>query len=256
MKTLKLLVLSVLVVAACNKKEEKPAPPPPPPPAADAAPMMGSGSAGSGSDMGSGSAAMGSGSAAGSGSDMAKAPTTPAIDDNEDHVVVMAHHKPAKPTDPVTVRFEKFKVTKATFDPKKIEGGKATIELDLSSIKTDSSKRDDHLKSPAYLDIAKFATATIDVANVKKLRAPADKSGKMNDDKTFSADATVKFHGVTKKYPVTFTVLEQKDDSIRIKAEQDFSRLDFKIGTDPAKDNQQQVDTPLTIQVVLTLKKT
>jgi len=213
---------------------------------------MGSAGSGSGSaagsdmGMGMGSATMNGGSGgSAAGSDTAKAPTTPAVDDNEDHIVVMAKHKPSKPTDPVTVRFEKFKVVKATFDPKKVEGGKAQIEIDLSSLKTDSSKRDDHLKSPAYIDVGKFATATIDIANVKK-----------KADKTFTADATVKFHGATKKYPVTFDVIEQKDDSIRIKGEQEFSRLDFNVGTDPAKDAQQQVDTPLTIQVVLTLKKT
>ncbi len=267
MKTWKTLVLCTMLAAApaCKKKEDKA--PTPVTEGSGSSAMAGSGSAapvaaGSGSDTmaGSGSAMAGSGSAmAGSGSDTAmagsgsamagsdaaKAPTTPAVDDNEDHVVVMAKHKPAKPTDPVTVRFEKFKVVKATFDPKKIEGGKAEIELDLSSLKTDSSKRDDHLKSPAYIDVSKFATATIDIGNVKH-----------KADKTYSADATVKFHGVTKKYPVTFDVIEQKDDSIRIKGEQEFSRLDFKVGTDPAKDAQQQVDTPLTIQMVLTLKKT
>lgn len=40
------------------------------------------------------------------------------------------------------------------------------------------------------------------------------------------------------------------------KGERTFSRLDFSIGSDPAKDSQQQVDTELTIQMVVTLKKT
>lgn len=174
------------------------------------------------------------------GSDTAKA--RPANDD--DHIVVLAKHTPSKPTDPVVVRFDKFKVVSATFDPDKIEGGQATIELDLSSLRTDSRERDDDLRSPKFIDVGNFATATIDIANVKT------KTGK-----TFSADATVKLRGMTKTYPVTFDVIAQDGDSIRIKGEYTFSRLDFSVGSDPAKDSQQQVDTELTIQMVLTLRK-
>ena len=52
----------------------------------------------------------------------------PSIADNEDHITVLGKHRPAKPSDPVQVRFEKFRVVKASFDPKKVEGGTATIE--------------------------------------------------------------------------------------------------------------------------------
>jgi polyisoprenoid-binding protein YceI len=166
---------------------------------------------------------------------------TPAAAD--DHIVVLAKHTPSKPTDPVTVRFDRFKVVHASFDPKTIEGGRATIELDLASLRTGSSERDDDLKSPTYIDVGKFATATIEIANVKK-----------KADKTFTADATVQLRGTTKSYPVTFDVIQQNDDSIQIKGEHTFSRLDFSVGTDPAKDSQQQVDTELTIQMVLTLR--
>ena len=162
-----------------------------------------------------------------------------------DSIVVLAKHSPGKPTDPVQVRFEKFKVTKATFDPKKIEGGKATIEIDATSLKTGEDKRDAHLNTPDFLDTAKFAKITVDIDKVKK-----------KADKTFTAEATVKAHGVTKKYPVTFDVIDQQADSIRIKGESTFSRLDFKVGKDPKEPKAAPVDTELTIQLQLTLKKT
>jgi polyisoprenoid-binding protein YceI len=167
---------------------------------------------------------------------------TPASAD-DDHIVVLAKHTPSKSTDPVVVRFDKFKVVSASFDPKTIEGGRATIELDLASLRSGSSERDDDLKSPAFIDVGTFATATIEIANVKTKAA-----------NTFTADATVKLRGTTKSYPVTFDVIQQTDDSIRIKGEHTFSRLDFSVGTDPAKDSRQQIDTALTIQMVLTLK--
>jgi polyisoprenoid-binding protein YceI len=180
------------------------------------------------------------------GSSTPAAPAPSAVpDDSTDHITVLAHHQKPKPTDPVRINFEKFRVVKASFDPAKIEGGTATIELDLASFRTGSDERDEHLKSPAYLDVGKLATATITIDHVKQ------KAGT-----TYTADATVAAHGMTKTYPVTFDVLDAKDDHVRIKGEHTFSRLDFGIGTDPAANPEESVGTDLTIQLALTLAKT
>lgn len=169
-----------------------------------------------------------------------------AADAEPDSIIVLAKHTEAKPDDPVQVRFEKFKVTKATFDPKKIEGGKATIEIDANSLKTGADKRDAHLNTPDFLDTAKNPTITINVDKVKK-----------KADKTYTAEATVKYRGVTKKYPVTFDVLDTTADSIKIKSEVNFNRLDFKVGPADSPDPKKNpVQTGLVLQANLTIKKT
>jgi len=162
-----------------------------------------------------------------------------------DSIVVFAKHTPDKPTDPVQVKFEKFTVTKATFDPKKIEGGKVTIEIDATSLKSGDDKRDAHLNTGDFLDTSKFPKIVVDIDKVKK-----------KADKTFTAEATVKFRDVTKKYPVTFDVVDQKADSIRIKGESAFSRLDFKVGKDPKEPKSAPVQTDVVIKLQLNLKKT
>jgi polyisoprenoid-binding protein YceI len=207
------LAFTLVAAPACKKHEDKP-------------PTPATGSAGS--------------ATAGSAAEPTTAPEAEA-----DHITVLAHHKKPKPSDPVRINFETFKVVKADFDPQKIEGGTATIELDLSSFHTDSDERDEHLKSPAYLDVGKLATATIAIDNVKQ---------KAGD--TYTADATVTAHGMTKTYPVTFDVLERAADHIKIKGTHAFTRLDFGIGTDPAQNAEEQVGTDVTIEVVLTLAKT
>lgn len=158
-----------------------------------------------------------------------------------DSITLYASHAKKKPTDPVTLAFEKFTVRKAQFDPKKIEGGTAEIEVDLASLKSDSAKRDGHLKSPDYLDVANNGTMTISVANVKK-----------KADKTFTADATVKLKGVSVKMPVTFDVVDTTADSIHVKGEHDFTRKDVGIG----KDEGDVVGQEIKIAVDLTLKNT
>jgi polyisoprenoid-binding protein YceI len=168
-----------------------------------------------------------------------------AADPEPDSIVVLARHTEAKPDDPVKVQFTSFKVVKTSFDPKKIEGGKATIEIDATSLKTGADKRDAHLNTPDFLDTKKFPKITVDIDKVKK-----------KSDKTFTAEATVKFRDVTKKYPVTFDVVDQTADSIRIKSEVKFSRLDFKVGQDSKDPKVAPAQPELVMQVALTLKKT
>jgi len=172
----------------------------------------------------------------------------PAPPADGDRVEVLARHLPAAgqadlDSDPVVVHFARFDVTKASFDPKNLEHGTATLELDVASLKTGSDERDDDLKSREFLDVARFATVTIAVGNVKK-----------QADTRYTADATVACHGVSKTYAVTFEVLATTADTVRIKGEHAFSRLDFAIGIDPAKDPTERIDTALIIQWVVTLK--
>ncbi|MBA3822106.1 MAG: YceI family protein [Deltaproteobacteria bacterium] len=247
MKTLKLLVLATVVALApaCNKKKEEGKAPPVVTDMSGGA-AMGSGSAMAGSDMAGSAGSAGpdmAGSAGSAAMGSAGSAAAAVVDPNADYIGVYAEHAEKKPDDPVQVRFERFKVVKATFDPQKIEGGSATIELDLASAKSGSEKRDAHLASPDYIDSSKFTTATIVVDKVKKQAG-----------NTYTATATVKLRDVEKKYPVTFEVVEAKEDWVRVKGEHKFARLDFKVGKAPSKD--EGVAQDLTVKLQLTLKKT
>lgn len=236
MKTLNLIVLAaaIAVAPACKKKKTEPAPTQP----------SGSSMAGTGSSMtppppdpGSASGA-GSDTMAGSGSQAAATPATDA-----DFITVLAEST-QQPGDPVDVKFEKFSVKKASFkDATNLEGGTATIEVDLASLKTDSDKRDKHLMTADYIDTSKFTTMTIDVANVKK-----------KGDKLYTADAKVKLRGIEKTYPVTFEVVDAKDDWVRVKGEHKLARLDFKVGKEKLGPDE-AVAHELTVKLQLTLKK-
>ena len=161
--------------------------------------------------------------------DTADAPAAGA-DADADFILAEVAHEPTKEGDPVQVKFEKFKVVKADFDPKTIEGGTAEIEIDLASLSSGVEKRDNHLRSADYFDVAKMGTARVVVKDVKKGADPD----------TFTATAEVDLHGVKKSMPVTFQVVERTDDGIRVKAEQQLTRKDFKIGKakgDPTSDS-------------------
>lgn len=219
MKKLSFLMLAAaLAFTGCNKKKEEPkAPPAPAEPAPAPAPAP--------------------------EAKPAEPPPAPAPAAAADSISVFATHNPAKEGDPVEVKIEAFKVVKATFDPANLEGGTAELELDMNSITTNNQKRTDHLKTPDFIDVAKFATANVKIDNVKKTA-----------DNKYSADAAINFHGKEKKYPIAFDVVETMADGVKISVEHKFSRMDFGVGGDP-NDPKGGVSAELTLKASLTLKK-
>lgn len=92
----------------------------------------------------------------------------------------------------------KFKVYKGTVSSKSdldFTDAKIEFTVDAASINTDDEKRDGHLKSPDFFDVAKYPEITF----VSKSMKP----GKIKGTYTLVGDLTV--HGVTK--PVTLTAI-------------------------------------------------
>jgi polyisoprenoid-binding protein YceI len=174
--------------------------------------------------------------------------TDPAAGDEDgDYIRIKAEHAPSKPGDPVAVKVEKFEVVSASFDAAKPEASKVELRLDLASIRSDSDKRDTHLKSPDYLDVGKHATATIKVSDVKRAAPGADPVGR------YTAKAEITARGKTVTWPVEFEVVEAKDDSVRVKANHTFNRTDLAIGKAAAAGDS--VADKVTVEMALTLKK-
>jgi polyisoprenoid-binding protein YceI len=81
------------------------------------------------------------------------------------------------------------------FDAKKPEASKINVQIDTASINTGNPKRDGHVKSPDFLDVAKFPKMTFVSKSVK----PDGAGG-------FVVTGDLTLHGVTK--PVTLKVTE------------------------------------------------
>jgi polyisoprenoid-binding protein YceI len=229
----KLLVTAIaltLAVTGCKKKEETPAAPPAP-----ATATGGTAPATGGTAPATGGTAPATGGTAPATGGTAQTP-----DPTADYLRIAADHvDPAKGK--VDVIFSKWTVKAAKFDPANLEGGTAEIEVDPSLLASGIDKRDAHLKTADYLDVVKFPTATVKVANVKK-----------TGDKAYTAEATVNIHGVEKTWTLPFEVVSSTADSVQIKFNYPFSRADFSIG--PVEvDN---VKTEVELQGQLTLKNT
>jgi polyisoprenoid-binding protein YceI len=177
-------------------------------------------------------------SAAASAADPAPIPDS----DKSDYLVVYGGHAPAKPTDPVVVRFEAIKVTKVQFArpvAKGLEGAAAEFQIDVSSLKTGVDNRDRHLKSPDYLDAAKFSTITVQVSKPRRIAGDQ-----------YEAPARLTVRGKTYDWKVRFTVVEKLADGVRIRGEHKFSRKDIAVG----KESGDGVGQDLLVRLQLTLR--
>lgn len=83
-----------------------------------------------------------------------------------------------------------------TVDRENLEKSSVDATIDVGSISTANEKRDNHLKSPDFFDVANFGTATF-----------KSKSWKKTGDDTYDITGDLTLHGVTKEVVLNATLL-------------------------------------------------
>ncbi|MEO7597945.1 MAG: YceI family protein [Opitutus sp.] len=83
-----------------------------------------------------------------------------------------------------------------TVDRENLEKSSVDVVIDVDSVSTANEKRDNHLKSPDFFDVAKFATSTFKSASWKK-----------TGEDTFDVAGDLTVHGVTKPVVLQMTLL-------------------------------------------------
>lgn len=116
------------------------------------------------------------------------APATWTIDQNHSEVGFSIRHFFSK----VPGTFDKFSGS-VVYDPKKPENSSVKVDIDPASINTKNEKRDNHLRSEDFFDVAKFPTLAF--VSTKVTAAGENK---------LKVEGNLTMHGVTK--PVTLDV--------------------------------------------------
>jgi polyisoprenoid-binding protein YceI len=120
-----------------------------------------------------------------------------------------------------------FKKATATLTTTKADFTDAVVELtaEASSISTDNEKRDAHLQSADFFDVAQFPTLTFKSTSFKKTKTP----------NTYVVKGNLTLHGVTK--PVTLSALAKtgtnpmsKKTIVGFKITGQLKRSDYGIG--------------------------
>lgn len=139
--------------------------------------------------------------------------------------------------------FTKWAFTKTDFNPVDLANSVVEIKVDVASIDTKIKKRDDHLRTPDFFDVANFPHAMLKIYDMKA----ADK------ENTYTAKLDFDMHGVKKTYTnFSFTVTAK--DPITVEGTFTFNRMDFNIG-EPKTINPMSIVEEIPIAFTATLPK-
>src|SRR5262245_45379585 len=94
---------------------------------------------------------------------------------------------------------------KFVFDADKPEASSVSVTIEAASVDTNEKKRDDHLRSPDFLDVAKFPQITFASTAVKK-----------TGENQFEVAGNLTLHGTTKPVTVAMTKTGENMDTYKM----------------------------------------
>jgi polyisoprenoid-binding protein YceI len=111
-------------------------------------------------------------------------------------------------------------ITKAHFTPANLTASTLEASVDVNTINTDNSSRDEHLRSADFFDVARYPKITL------KSIAFKHKSGS-----NYSGTFILTIKGRSKQIEIPFTFVD-KENTIEFKGTFKINRLDFGIGSE------------------------
>jgi polyisoprenoid-binding protein YceI len=135
--------------------------------------------------------------------------------------------------------FERF-TADIKFDPQDLAGSRFDVKIDLASVNTRDSERDDYLKGEDLFAVKQFPTAHYVAEGF------AFKGGK------FTANGKLTLRNVTRAVPIEFR-FENATGSAAIEGSAQLKRLDFGVGQGDWKDTS-TVANEVKVNFVLRLK--
>jgi len=137
--------------------------------------------------------------------------------------------------------FERFDAD-IQFDPQDLAGSRFDVTIDMASVNSHDSERDDAIKSEDLFAVKQFPAA----------HYVADKFTAKGSNK-FTGAGKLTLRNVTREVPIEFT-FEQKSGSAWLKGAAQLKRLDFGVGQGDWKDTE-NVGNEVKVSFVLLLKQ-
>jgi polyisoprenoid-binding protein YceI len=134
--------------------------------------------------------------------------------------------------------FHVWRVASAVINWEKPAESVVEVVVDLASVDTGIERRDKHLRTADFFDVATYpgATAVLERFRQEDLTHPAQ----------WTADVTLDLHGETRSFPMTFTVDREKG---RAEGETTLLRTDYGVGDAVNRWNPASVRDEVKLQV-------
>ncbi len=144
--------------------------------------------------------------------------------------------------------FERF-TAEIKFDPQDLAGSRFDVKVDMASVNSKDSERDDTVKGDELFAVKQFPTAHY---VTERFIAPSNNKGNNKHGNKFTATGKLTLRNVTREVPLEFT-FEKKDGSAWLKGSARLKRLDFGVGQGDWQDTE-AVANEVTVNFVLLLQ--
>lgn len=138
-------------------------------------------------------------------------------------------------------KFERFEAD-IRFDPNDIASSRFEVKVDLASVNTRDSERDDTLKGPDLFAVKQYPTATYVAERFQHVGGAK-----------FTAQGKLTLRGVTRDVPIAFT-FEANNTGAWLKGTAKLNRLDFGVGQGEWQDTS-SIANEVQVQYALLLTK-
>ena len=119
-------------------------------------------------------------------------------------------------------RFHGWRITRVDLDFARPERSEVEVEVDVASLDTGSARRDDHLRSDDFFDVAKWPTATVKIHQAS--RSGESERGHPRYAARFSVRIRVVEQTVTGEFEVT------SESPLTVEGHLVLNRVDFGVG--------------------------
>lgn len=127
---------------------------------------------------------------------------------------------------------------KAYFNPKDLKSSSFDVTVDVATINTNNSRRDNHLKKSDFFDAEKYPVIGIQTTSILA-----------KGNNVYVAKAKLTMHGVTKEIQFDFTA-NPANNGYQFLAEFSVNRLDYGIGS-----NSTTMGNPVSVHLNIIAKK-
>lgn len=119
---------------------------------------------------------------------------------------------------PVDGELRRWMLTRFVIDEQHPERSQVDAEIDVASLDTANATRDRHLRGSDFLDVERFPIARVRVRDVQ-----------LDGRDAFTAQVELELHGVTRSFPMHFSVADREARQIR--GQTTLNRTDYGVGS-------------------------
>ncbi len=131
--------------------------------------------------------------------------------------------------------FHRWRIVEASVQPSRPSESFVEVEVDVASLDTGIERRDDHLRTDDFFDVARFPTARVLVHEVR-----------VTSENVYRARFDIRIRDVEKSFESEFELVRTSPPTVA--GQLTLKRMDFGIGSAPSRWNPTSVDDEVLVR--------